>query len=63
MDNGMIGVIPRWLWLEQRARSLSEAIGRYIDHDVAGRPVVVEWANELVVILTELRDRKTPRET
>lgn len=39
-----LGILPRWLWLEQRIIALTEAMQRYAD---AGQPVPPDWVKEL----------------
>lgn len=39
-----VGILPYWLWLEQREKELSAAIGRYKE---AGLSVPSEWTSEL----------------
>lgn len=38
-----IGLIPKWLWKEQRAKDISAAILRYLE---AGIPITSEWMEE-----------------
>lgn len=44
VDRPPIGIIPRYLWIEQRKSELISAINRYMK---AGVKVPVEWLEEL----------------
>lgn len=47
MDKPPLGVLPKFLWDEQRMVDLTEAINRFMD---ANEPVPSEWVQELAEI-------------
>lgn len=62
-EAGPIGIMPRKIWLEHRARDLSGAIQRYLDFICSGcdsgrtkdrLESVQKWNKELKAILDEL---------
>ena len=50
----LLGVMPRWLWLEKRRDELLEAIDRQLKSDWQVRE---EYISELCDIIKQIRDR------
>lgn len=50
-----IGIMPKWLWEEQRLHDLHSAIQRYLD---VGMTVNPEWIEEYNELSKRIRERK-----
>jgi hypothetical protein len=50
-----IGIVPKWLHDENRAKEIGKAVNRYLD---AGIAIPTEWQEELDVLLESMRKRR-----
>lgn len=50
-----LGVIPQWLWEEQRMTALTDAIERYLDE---GKTPLPEWYSELLNLVAKAVERR-----
>lgn len=48
MNRLPIGILPHFIWVEERLKDIREAIKRYV---VADEPIPEEWINEYVDLL------------
>ena len=56
----LLGAEPRYIWLNKRATHLARSISAYLnqspmgDDDSHKKPIMVEWSEELTLILKEI---------
>lgn len=50
-----LGIMPEWLWIEQRIKDIDDAIKRYID---AGKFVSIKWITERYELQRKLANTK-----
>lgn len=59
-----LGVMPKWVWLEKRAKHLAEAISRYLAEPTGDRVTyATRWSVELYDVMQEAKkERKYMKE-